>query len=283
MFALIRLEVKKLLSQKRSLMGIFAIIILNGLFLLGFIIHQNRRGETASRFSEDYLVNEFMNANVFTFSILGPSIFLLFPMLIAIIASYMFASEFEIGSMRMVLMRPISRLNVLLSKFLVLSVYITTMLGVLGFLSYALASFFFEAGGLLPVVPRMYNLQGDLPSFMIYEGKEAVLKVVLAYVFSIPLLLSVSAMAMMFASITRHFTSSAILTTTLYFSSYIVGVIPFLSSIHPYLPTTKWSAWKYVLIEDIPWDTVTNHLLWTGAYTAVFLGIAYALFNMRDV
>ena len=157
------------------------------------------------------------------------------------------------------------------------------MLAVLGGLSYIVGSIFLKQTDTLIIPGVIYEIPKKYGMIFEFTGADKFIRIFLSYFFAIPMLLSVCAMAIMFASITRHFTSAAILTTTLYFSSYIVGIIPFLSSIHPYLPTTKWYAWKYLLVPDIPWDMVINHLIWSGGYTAVFLGIAGAIFNMRDV
>ena len=157
------------------------------------------------------------------------------------------------------------------------------MLMLLGVLSYIIGSIFLRSSDTMIVPAMIYDIPAKYGRIFEYEGLDAIGRIFLSYFFAIPMLMSISAMAIMFASLTRHFTSAAILTTTLYFSSYIVGIIPFLSSMHPYLPTTKWGSWKYVLIPEIPWDVVLNHLAWTGGYTFAFLGIATALFYMRDV
>ena len=77
MYALIRLEIKKIISQKKSWMGIIAILIINALFVVGFIINKQKRGDQESRAAEGFLVNDFMNANFFTQMILSPSLFLI--------------------------------------------------------------------------------------------------------------------------------------------------------------------------------------------------------------
>ncbi|MCJ8329629.1 MAG: ABC transporter permease [Lentisphaeria bacterium] len=283
MYALIRLEIKKIVSQKKSWMGLVAILIINALFTLGFVMNNQKRGQETSKVATDFLVSDFMNASFFTQTILGPALFLIFPMLIAIIAAHTYAGEFEIGSIRMVLMRPVSRFQVLMSKFITVVLYSIIMLILLGVLSYIIGTIFLNKSDNLIIPAIVYDIPQKYGRIFEYVGWEGHKRIILSYLFSIPMLMSISAMAIMFASLTRHFTSAAILTTTLYFSSYIVGIIPFLSSIHPYLPTTKWAAWKYVLIPEIPWDVVLNQLAWSGGYTAVFLGIASALFYMRDV
>jgi hypothetical protein len=79
MYALIRLEIKKILSQKKSWMGLAAILIINALFTLGFVMNNSRRGHEESKVAEGFMVSDFMNANFFTQMILGPALFLIFP------------------------------------------------------------------------------------------------------------------------------------------------------------------------------------------------------------
>jgi ABC-2 type transport system permease protein len=130
------------------------------------------------------------------------------------------------------------------------------------------------------VVGPMYMLK---TSVWLLPEADAVARIALSYVLALPMLMSVAAMSLMLALVTRHFTSAAILTSTVYFASYVIGSIPILSSIHPYLPTRYWPFWKFALLPDIPWHLVGQYGLWTLGYTVVFLALAAALFNLRDV
>ncbi len=285
MFALIRFEIRKILCQKKSWMGILTVLLINALLALGFYLNDYKRGATPSPADMTRTVSEFMNAYTYTQTILAPAALILFPMVLSIYASYMLAGEFEVGSIRMLLFRPVSRLQILIAKFVALTLYAAMLLLTLAVVSLAVSSVLFEPRGPVQVFGPLFNLPAQA-RFLIHPAEEGLLRIALSYALALPMLMSVCAMALMLALATRHFTSSSILTSTLYFCSHIVSTIPFLAALHPYLPSRYWPFFRYALMgtkDSIPWDTIVRHGGWTAAYTLVFLAIAAALFNMRDV
>lgn len=285
MFALIRFEIRKLVVQKKSWVGLLTVGLINFLFGLAFYLLQRNKADTPSHPDPSHLVREFLNAYVYTQSILAPCAFLLFPMVLAIMAAHNLGGEFELGSLRMILFRPVTRLQVLLAKFVALSLYAAGLLICLAVVSYAVAATFLPARGDLIVPGGMFLLPGEY-RLLVHPAGEAPVRILLTYALALPMLMSVCALALMFALLTRHFTSAAIVTTTVYFCSYLVSGIPLLSSVHPYLPTRYWPFFRYGLVgtlSTIPWDQIASHAAWTAAYTVAFLVIASALFNLRDV
>ena len=279
MVALIRFELRKLLVEKRSLIGLLNIVLINVLFALAFTLrnsHPNHPHELHSK----VMVGELMNAYMYVQTILAPSVFMLFPMVLAVMGAYILAGELELGNLRMVLFRPVARWQVLGAKFVALSCYSLVMLVSLAVISFGTSALMFQTRGTVLVVGPMYLLGGG--TWLLPAG-EALSRILLSYVLALPMLMSVAAMSLMLALVTRHFTSAAILTSTVYFASYIIGTIPILSAIHPYLPTRYWPFWKFALLPDIPWPQVGQYGLWTMGYTVVFLALGAALFNLRDV
>lgn len=279
MLALIRFELKKLVAQKKSLIGLLNIVLINALCSLGFYLENRRHATRPHPFAHDHLMGEFINAYQYTQFILVPSVFMLFPMVLAIMAAYVFSGEFEVGSLRMMLFRPVSRWQVLLAKFVALSVYAAAMLALLGVVSYTVGRLQLNPRGLVIAPGPMYQLGAT----QILTADEAPARIVLSYVLAVPMLMSVAAMALMFAVVTRHYTSAAILTSTVYFASYIIGALDMLSALHPFLPTRYWPFWKFAVVREIPWNLVGLYAGWTAGYTLVFLALGIALFNMRDV
>jgi len=281
MFALIAFESKKLLAQRKTLIGLLNVALINLLFTVGFYLRNQRSGHEAHPKAEGHLVGEFMNAYMYTQAILAPCVYLLFPLVLAILGAHMIAGELEVGNMRMMLFRPVSRGAVFVAKFVNLAAYGVGLLLILGVSSYLLACLTLPAEGLV-LVPRraLYNL----PEMQLIPPSMAPARILLSYLLAIPMLASVAAMALMFGLMLRHYTSAAILTSTVYFASYIIEQIPMLAAIHPFLPTRYWPFWKYALVmPEIPWPTVGLYALWTGAYTLAFLIVGIAVFNLKDV
>ena len=117
MFALIRFELRKLVAQRRSLSGFAAIVFINLLFVCAFVLRKTKYGARPVPHLEDRLVGEFINAYVYTPTILVPSMFVLFPMVLTIIGCHLLAGEIELGQTRLMACRSVSRWQIVLAKF----------------------------------------------------------------------------------------------------------------------------------------------------------------------
>ncbi|WP_409298408.1 ABC transporter permease subunit [Peribacillus sp. SCS-26] len=83
----------------------------------------------------------------FTKEFLENSIDLLLPLLIMVIASDLVSSEFSMGSIKLLLTRPIKRWKVLLSKYITLLFAISLILALLGIVSYLISGVVFGFKG----------------------------------------------------------------------------------------------------------------------------------------
>jgi ABC-2 type transport system permease protein len=281
MWPLIKFELHKIWKQKKSMTGLIAIAGINILFAIAFILRQRHPDRRHNRELSDEMFQEMFNAFVYVQTILAPCLWMLFPVVIGVLGSHLLAGELELGTLRMVLGRPVLRSQVLLAKFVTLSLYSLVLLLGLGFVSYGIGACILKPSGDLILFGPMFGHPDKM--LIVHQAAVALPRIILSYLLAWPMLMAVSAMTLMFSMITRHFTSAAILTVTVYFCSYVVGGIPMLSSIHPYLPTRYFPFWKYALLEKIPWDQIANDALWTGGYTVAFLGVAIAIFNRRDL
>jgi len=69
------------------------------------------------------LISELINGITFSETVLLPSIYMILPMVLGIFAAAAFAGEFQKGHLRAVAIRPISRWQIFIGKFISLSVY----------------------------------------------------------------------------------------------------------------------------------------------------------------
>ena len=279
MFALIRFEIRKLVVQKKMLAGFLVVLAINALFLAAFLMRQ-RHPERAQHDVPQAILLQLFNAFVYTQTILAPCMYMLFPMILAITGAYLLGGEIEMGNLRLVLVRPVSRWQIVGAKFVILSVYAALLLSSLLGFSYLISACALKPVGELVIVCPVFGLGG---TFIVHARDAAVGRLGLSYLLAVPHLMSVCAMALMFSNITRHFTSAAVLTTTVYFCSHVIGQIPLLSAIHPFLPTRYMPFWRFALLDPIPWDRMAHDATWTFAFIAGFLAVAVAFFNGRDI
>lgn len=280
MLALIKFEFKKIITHKKSWIGVFTILFLNLLFAIAFFLRNRRSGDEEMSGLEGRLVGEFMNAPVYVQTILAPSVFFLFPVIIAVMCGHLTAGEMETGSLRLTLARPVSRASVFIAKWITLTAYAGIMLLLLGMVSYIIGLLVLNPTGDVLIFGPMFTLSETL---LVHPADEAWLRIVLSYFLALPMLATIASLGMMFAIVTKQFAAGVILTTVVYFASYIAGEIPFLSSIHQYLPTRYLAFWKFALVPEIPWTTMTVHAGWTIAYMVIFAVLGISVFNMQNL
>jgi len=215
MFALTRFEVRKLLAQRRILVVLAAIGLMNLLFALAFTVRSRHAGDHPAPYAAGRLVREFLNAPTYTQTILAPCMFAIFPIVLSILGAHILAGELENGNLRLVLCRPVSRLQVLLAKFAALSLLGLAMLACLLAMSYAVSATLFPAFGDV-IIPGPMVLLG--PRVIIHSRDIALQRLGLSYLLAWPMTMNIAAMALMFSMIARHFTTAAVLTATVYFS-----------------------------------------------------------------
>ncbi|OGV57376.1 MAG: hypothetical protein A2X49_01100 [Lentisphaerae bacterium GWF2_52_8] len=280
MLALIRFETRKVISQNKCLLGFFTIVMMNVIFVLGFFIKQNKPGHL-NRMLGPELLKELFNTCVYVQTILSPCSIVIFPVLVSVIVSYVFAGEYEIGSLRLTMVRPVSRLRILMAKWCAVSIYLGLLLVMLLVTGILFSLPFMKASGSLIIIGDIFSLP---QRFIVHaEGFESYSRIFFSYLLAWPMLLSISCMSFMFATMTRNFALSAILSSTVYLSCYVASLLPFLSGIHPFLPTRYMPFWKYVMLEKIPWDgAIFTDAIWTLAFSLVFFIIAAIFYEKND-
>src|SRR6266705_2577113 len=150
----LRNELWKLFGKKRTYIG-------SGMFFLaqriGILLFQFGRSPYRQLvrdlenfgFSPDHFVT---NLTVASF-LLVPIVYFLLPLYVSLVGGDMVAKEAEDGALRMILCRPISRLRLLLLKWLAGAVFSLILVISLGVFSVLVASVFFPSGGLFVVLP----------------------------------------------------------------------------------------------------------------------------------
>ncbi len=279
MFALIRFEIRKVVSQNKCLLAFFAIVLINALFIVGFFMTRNDPHKLLKILGPE-LMKEFFNACIYVQTILVPCTLILFPVLIAVIVSYVFSGELEIGHMRLTMVRPLGRVKILFAKWCAVAFYSAFLLLALLATAYICACIFLKPNGDLIILGELFGLK---QKFVVHPaGAEAWSRISLSYLLAWPMLLAISSMSFMFSAFSRNFALSAILSSTVYLASYLVGELPFLSGIHKFLPTRYMPFWKHALAIDIPWDRIASDALWTFAFAAAFMALAAVFYERSD-
>src|SRR6185436_20508248 len=266
-----KFEVIKLAKSKMVALSFITVVAFVVLMLWGFYSYAERKmgAEATAQFKYTYESRSYFNGLTFALYSLIFSFSLLIPILVAMIAGAQIAGERSSGTLRMLSMRPVSRLSIFISKFLTVCFY-----------TYALVAFFivlnllvglvFVGWGNLELYPGPLNLV-DEPGTIARD--EALLRFVYASFSATWSLLVIAAVAMLFSTLFETSTMSTVAAVSLYLMLYIIGRVEFFEHLRPYFFTTDMDAWRDVFKPEIPWQSFYHYSSICGIY---ILGILLA-------
>jgi ABC-2 type transport system permease protein len=261
-----RWELRKLISQKRTYLGLGLAIILP----LIFVVVQSARGH------HDHGDNIFFS-QITQSGLATPVVMLLFlsafmlPLIAALVAGDVVASEDGNGTLKTILTRSVDRGQVFAAKALAALTYAAIAV----FLSAAVAT---AAGVAAWGFNSVVTYSGTTVSAS--EGLELVFAANACYL--IPLF-AVASIGVLLSTATRNSAGSIVGTIGVVILLYIIAQIPGIEGAKPYLLTEQFEAWHGLLRTPTNWAPI-GHSAWVSALYAVPALIAgYLIFLRRDV
>ena len=287
MITQLRIEVTKLIRSRSFYLSFAALAGFVALMLWGFYSYAERKlggggggaGQSGAQFKYTYESKSYFNGLTFALYSVVFSFSLLIPVFVAMTAGAQIAGEARTGTLRMICVRPVSRVSIFLSKFLVVALH-----------TYLLMAFFI---GLNLLVGRVFmgwdNLElfpGPL-SLVDEPGKiardEAVWRFIYASFSATWALLVVAAIAMLFSVVFETSAMAIVSTLALYIMLYIIGRVEFFEHLRPYFFTTDMDFWRDVFKPVIPWRSFWHYGSLCGAYIFGILLAAAAIFDRKDI
>jgi ABC-2 type transport system permease protein len=262
-----RWELRKLISQKRTYMGLGLAIVLPLIFVIVQNVHQHH-----DRAGDSIFASEITQSGLATpvLMLLFESAFFL-PLIAALVAGDVVAAEDGNGTLKTILTRSVDRGQVFAAKALVAITY--------GAIAVLLSAIVATVGG---VASWGFN---EIKTFSgsIVSASEGLLLVFAANACYLIPLIAVVCIGVLLSTATRNSTAAVVGTIGFVILLYIVAGIPGLEGVKPYLLTEQFQNWQGLLRTPTDWAPVL-HSLWVCALYAVPSLIAgYLVFLRRDV
>ena len=262
-----RWELRKLVSQKRTYLGLALVVILPLFFVVFQNVHQRQ-----DRGAENIFAAQITQSGLATpvLMLLFLSVFML-PLAASLVAGDIVAAEDGNGTLKTILTRSVNRGQVFAAKALAAITYATIAV----FLSAAVAT---AAGVASWGFRSVRTFSGSVVS-----APEALLLVFAANAIYLIPLLSVAAIGVLLSTATRNSAAAVVGTIGLVILLFIVAQIPGLEGVRPYLLTEQFQNWHGLLRTPTDWAPVA-HSAWVCALYAIpTLLAAYLVFLRRDV
>src|SRR5207237_9972243 len=144
----LRNELWKLFGKKRTYIGFGAFLLAQNAMLLCFRFTRWQADLERMLAGNGYLAQQYVSALTVALMMLVPQVLLLMPLYAALVGGDLVAKEAEDGTLRMILSRPISRLRLLLVKWLAGIIFSAVLVMVLGGTALFFARFWFPWRGM---------------------------------------------------------------------------------------------------------------------------------------
>jgi ABC-2 type transport system permease protein len=231
------------------------------------------------------------------------------PVAVAVVAGDSIAGEAAGGTLRYLLVRPVSRTRLLVAKLISVIAYVLLVVLAVTFTAYATGIFLLGpsraaavgqapggtgAGGAVP--GAVSGIAGQAPTAGQAAGGavtslsgaplsllQLAERIAGAIAFITVSMLGVAAIALFLSTITDSALGSALGALAALVASEILVTLNAATVVQPYLPTRYWLAWIDFFRQPVFWRDIQRGFGIQAVYVVVFLAAAWANFSTKDV
>lgn len=270
-------EFIKILSKPRSYLGVGALTLLIGIII--FAMKADGKSiisfVTAS-FEQTLTFNgHILNGYLIAFIILQMLIVHV-PLLVALVTGDLIAGEAAMGTIRMLATKPISRTNIVLSKFIAGAAYTLFIIIWMGFLALFVSTTIFGTGDVI-----VLNSDG----LVILPEADVLWRFGAGFCVAFLSLLTVSSLSICLSAFAENSIGPIVATMSVIILFTIIGSldVTVFDTIKPYLFTTHMVSWRSFFEDPVPWSTIRQSVIILVAHNVVLVAIAIIRFNKKDI
>jgi ABC-2 type transport system permease protein len=274
-FAQLKNELWKLFGKKRTYIGFGAFILAQTAMLMAFKFTRWQSDMERMLTGNGYLASEFISALTVSVVMLMPQIILLMPLYATLVGGDLVAKEYEDGTLRMILARPISRFRLLLVKWVAGVIFSVILVLVLGVTALTFARILFPWKGMFFFAPGM--------AFSVLSPGEGLARFALAHLF---LAVNASAMlsvAFMFSCFNVKPAAATIVALSYLFVNVVMESIPFFNRFDNWFITHHFRCWLHVFQSPVQWAQIVQSEIILAAACATLFTIGCTAFQLRDI
>ena len=225
------------------------------------------------------------------------------PVSVAVVAGDSIAGEAANGTLRYLLVRPVGRTRLLVSKLIAITTFVLFAVIAVTVTSYLIGIFLLGPGAPAavgqpgsPVTGPGGIVSGGAPTAGVQAGSsvtslsgapltllQLVERVAWAVGFITVSMLGVAAIALFLSTVADSALGAAIGALAVLVASEVLVTLNSASVIQPYLPTRYWLAWIDFFRQPIFWRDIQRGFAIQAVYVAVFLAAAWANLATKDV
>lgn len=271
----LRNELWKLFGKKRTYIGFGAFLLAQTLIVLVFRYSNASRSLIRQLETNGYDPDQFITSLTIATVMLFPIAYVLLPLYTSLVGGDMVAKEAEDGTLRMILSRPISRVRLLLVKWVAGAIFSALLALALGVMGILFAAIFFKSGSLFVFVPNEV--------FGVFDWDDGLQRYAFAHVLLAMKAVTVTGLAFMFSCFNVKPAAATILSLSFVFVSFVLMQIPFFHDLQPWFLTYHLNIWQSAFMQPVPWWRLGESASILLGFNLTFLLIGGAVFQIRDI
>jgi ABC-2 type transport system permease protein len=277
MIELIKIELFKIFKKWRTYIGFIAIGLLVAIIQIAMYFEGQESIDFMTRnIQESFLfVGNLLNGFFISYLILN-MLAVHIPFLITLVAGDLLAGESTAGTYRILLTRPVSRLQVLSSKFIAGNIYTFSLILWLAIVSLGLGVILFGVGELIVIKSGIVT---------ILDRNDVIWRFLLAYSFAALGMSVVCSLAFFFSSLVENAIGPIIATMAIIIVFVIISAINIevFKSIKPYLFTNCILSWRLIFGDPIDTSKLLNAILILSGHIVLLYSVTAIIFKRKDV
>lgn len=196
---------------------------------------------------------------------------LFLPLAVAVVTGDAVAGEASLGTLRYLLVVPVSRTRLLAVKYAGALAYLLAAALLVGSVGIGVGLLLFPTGPVTLLSGTQVSLAGGIG------------RVVLVAFYVAAMMAAVAAIGLFVSTLTESPIAAMAATVVLSITSQVLDTVPQLDWLHPWLFSHYWLDYGDLLRDPINTTGVVDNLLVTGAYVLVFGSLAWARMTTKDV
>ena len=277
MLTVLHIELFKIFKRPRTYIAFVAVAAIVVLIQLAFYVD----GESYIQFmlqtiSESFNVEgKILNGYLVCYIILQ-TLLIHVPLLIALIAGDMIAGEANMGTLRLLISKPVSRESLMVSKFLASITYTLLLLVWMAFLSLLLSLMIFGVGDLM-----IFKSE----EIVILKSTDVMWRYWCSFSFAAIAMTTVASLAFLLSIFAENSIGPIIATMSIIIVFTILSSmdLPLFTAMKPYIFTSHMLGWKGFLDDPINYSSVMKSAGILILHIVCFVTAAIIIFKKKDV
>ncbi len=277
MIQLLRIELYKIFKRPRTYISFAIVTAISFIIQLAMISD----GKSFIAFALQGVSEQFdihgnvLNGYLIAYIILQ-SLLMQIPLLVALVAGDSLAGEAGMGTLRLLLSKPVSRMQLVLVKFMGSFIYTLLLIIWLAIIALFLSLLLFGQGD-------MINLKSD--AFILLLKDDIMWRYAAAFAFAMLAMTTIASMSILLSAFADNSIGPIMTTMGIVVVLTILSnlELPLFSLVKPYLFTTHMIGWKGFFDDPVPYAAIGKSAFVLVAYTLIFLTATILYFNRKDI